>query len=125
MYRNSVRVIVPVSLLEKNNKLWYNESMSVYKPHNSAQLPPSFRPLLWSYDFAALDPEKDRKTIIINTINYGDLPHWRWLIQYYGKDEIRAILSAIPGAELRPHAQRLAGIVFSLTQLHHVPRGAH
>jgi hypothetical protein len=42
-------------------------------------LPETFRPLLWSYDFARIDPLKHKKTIIIQALNYGTLAHWRWL----------------------------------------------
>jgi hypothetical protein len=88
-------------------------------------LPSFFRSLLWSYDFAALDLEKDKKTIIIQSINYGDLTHWRWIMQYYGKDTIRNVLESIPVTELRPRALRLAALVFALKHLNHVPRGTH
>jgi hypothetical protein len=91
----------------------------------SSPLPPFFQPILWSYDFTALAPETHKKAIIINTINYGDLSHWRWIIGYYGKEAIRELLNTIPTTELRPRARRLAGIIFSLTHLHEAPRGAH
>jgi hypothetical protein len=66
------------------------------------QLPPFFRPILWSYDFAALDPETHKKAIIVNTINYGDLSHWRWIIGHYGKQAVRGLLETLPATEFRP-----------------------
>ena len=62
---------------------------------SSPRLPASFKPLLWSYDFAALDPEMHKKAIIVNTINYGDLTQWRWIIAHYGKEAIREILATL------------------------------
>jgi hypothetical protein len=40
-----------------------------------SQLPETFRPILWSYDFDRLDPVKHRKTIIIQANNYGTLAY--------------------------------------------------
>ena len=57
----------------------------------TSQLPLFFRPILWSYDFDALDLETHKKAVIVNTINYGDLSHWRWVIRLYGKDMIREL----------------------------------
>ena|SRR3989344_2318779 len=88
-------------------------------------LPAFFKNILWSYNFSHLEPDKDKKTIIVASINYGDLAHWRWLVAHYGKDAIREILETIPATELRPHALRLASIIFSLTHLNHAPRGTH
>ena len=50
----------------------------------SGELPPLFRPLLWSYDFSNIDADKHRKTIIVHALNYGTLKHWRWIKKHYG-----------------------------------------
>lgn len=34
-------------------------------------LPLFFKPLFWSYKFPLMDPQKNKKRIIIDTINYG------------------------------------------------------
>jgi hypothetical protein len=91
----------------------------------TSRLPGFFRPILWSYDFDALDLEAHKRAIIINTINYGDLPHWRWIIAHYGKAVIQDLLETLPTTELRPRAGRLASIIFSLTPLHDAPRSTH
>jgi hypothetical protein len=49
---------------------------------SQTRLPPFFKPILWSYNFAALDPETHKKAIS------GDLSHWQWIIAYYGKGTI-------------------------------------
>jgi hypothetical protein len=41
----------------------------------SDTLPKMFRPLLWSHDFPRIDPEKHRKTIIVQAVNYDTLEH--------------------------------------------------
>ena len=55
-------------------------------------MPEYFKPIMWSYDFNAIDPTKDKKTIIINAINYGDLKHWKWMIKFYGREAITEVL---------------------------------
>ena len=89
------------------------------------QLPDFFKPLMWSYDFFRMDADVHKKTVIVNTINYGDLRHWRWIAQYYGKEAVREVLASIPTSELRPHVQKLAGLLFELPQSNHAPRSAH
>ena len=81
-------------------------------------LPPSFKPLLWSYDFNSVDPLRDKKTIIVNTINYGDLTEWRWLARFYGKEEIQDMLGHMRPTEIRPRALRLASLLFSNDSLY-------
>lgn len=88
------------------------------------QLPPSFRPLLWSYQFNSLDSEKDKRAIIVNTINYGNIDHWKWITHAYGKDTVKKILEALPESEIRPQARRLASVMFSAHHSTYASRGA-
>lgn len=92
--------------------------------HMKNILPASFRPILWSYRFDAIDPEKDKRTIIVNTINYGNLDHWKWIAATYGKSEVRKILGSIPSSEIRPRVRRLASIIFSIDQFSDAPRSS-
>lgn len=89
------------------------------------ELPSFFQAILWSYNFSALDPEIHKKVIIVNTINYGDLTHWHWVIGHYGKEAIREFLKTLPASELRPRARRLAEIIFSPIYLHDALRSTH
>lgn len=79
---------------------------------------------MWSYNFNKIDSEKDKKVIIINTINYGNLEHWRWLHKTYGSKKIINILSKIPVSELRKEARELAGIIFNIKKFNYAPRGS-
>jgi len=87
------------------------------------KLPLFFKPILWSYDFNSLDSEEDKKTIIINSINYGDLNHWRWIIKRYGKREIKKILKDIFYMEIRPRVVPLISIIFSINRFNYAIRG--
>ena len=82
-----------------------------------------FKPILWSYNFSVINPDKHKATIIINTVNYGDLEHWRWINRFYGKNVIAEVLSKIPASELRPAARRLASIIFFIKDWNDAPRG--
>lgn len=89
------------------------------------KLPDFFKPLAWSYDFSRMDADTHKKTIIVNAINYGNLRHWRWIAEYYGKETIGRILASIPASELRPRVQKLAGILFELPRFNYAPRSPH
>ena len=86
-----------------------------------------FRPLLWSYVFAEIDPDIHAKEIIVSAINYGDLKHWRWLIQYYGLERVRQVITTVPVTEFRARVVKLVGFLFEIpdNQFNHAPRGAH
>jgi hypothetical protein len=88
-------------------------------------LPETFRPLLWSYDFARIDPLKHKKTIIVQALNYGTLAHWRWLVTSYGREGVRDVLKHIPVSEIKPRSLRLASLVFGVEHFNYAPRGTH
>lgn len=84
-------------------------------------LPDFFKPLLWSYNFNEIDSEKDKKVIIVNAINYGDLKHWRWIKKRY---DVAGVLSLIPASELRDRARALAAIIFKIKDFNYAFRGS-
>jgi hypothetical protein len=86
-------------------------------------LPSDFRELLWSYDFEQVDPEVHKKTVILSAIRYGKLFHWRWVIQYYGKDTVRECLSGLSETELAEGTRKLVIILLDLKGFQHAPRG--
>jgi len=107
------------ALHDGNSFLWYNAGMQ------TDALPETFRPLLWSYDFSRIDPLKHKKTIIVQALNYGTLTHWRWLIQNYGREEVRDVLTHIPATEIKPRSLRLASLVFGVERFNYAPRGTN
>lgn len=88
-------------------------------------LPDTFRSLLWSYDFNEIDPVRHKKTIIVQTLNYGTLDQWRWLIKSYGREGVREVLAQISASELKPRALGLAALVFRTNRFNYAPRGTH
>lgn len=92
---------------------------------NDKKLPMSFEPLFWSQNYEKLDLDLDKKTIIINTINYGDLDQWKWIQTFYGEEIIKDILMKSPHTELRDHVKPLVQIFFSISQFNHASRGTN
>jgi hypothetical protein len=103
----------------------YNEFVNTSKNAAAVRLPETFRPLLWSYDFSKIDPAKDRKTIIVQAINYGTLSQWRWLVERYGREGIRDTLSGTQETEIKPYSRRLASLAFGVEHFNYAPRGTH
>jgi len=93
--------------------------------HMNEKLPDYFKPVLWSYDFGRLDLDKNKKTVIVGAINYGDLNHWVWLKKNYGEETIRKVLTEARAGEIRPGARRLASIIFGINRFNYAPRGAN
>lgn len=59
-------------------------------------IPPCVKTVLWSYDTDKMDPVKDKKTIILQVLNYGTDDAISWLFKTYRKEEIGIIASTIP-----------------------------
>lgn len=89
------------------------------------KLPESFKPLLWSLKWDALDTEKDKEDIIVAAVNEGNLEHWRWIIETYGKEEIRRVLAKRLETEFHPESRNLAKVIFSIPHFRHARGGVH
>lgn len=76
------------------------------------QIPDIFKPILWSYDFEKIDPDKIKKTIIKQAFNYGNFEHWRWIKNFYGKDQIISVLKETPDA-IDKRTKALAYLIFN------------
>lgn len=94
------------------------------RPLKTGSLPEFFRPLFWSYNFDSVDPVRHKKMIIINTLNYGDLRHWRWIADHYGRDAVKEILKEVGSSEIRARSGRLAEIIFNLKLSNDAHRGS-
>ncbi len=77
-------------------------------------LPSFLRPLFWSYNFSLVNPQKHKKTIIVNVLNYGDLSQWRWLIKTYGRKQVKEIVESIPASEFRKPVIKLLFLLFGV-----------
>lgn len=59
-------------------------------------LPKDVQATLWSYDINKIDPQKHKKIIISQVLNWGTKKATDWLFRYYGKNEIVKIANQIP-----------------------------
>ena len=92
------------------------------KTKEKLRLPEFFLPLLWAYDFSFIDLGRDKKRIIINSINYGQWKHWQWIVGYYGKEEVRQIIEDTPVSEFRPRALKLVSILLGIKNFKYASR---
>jgi len=81
-----------------------------------------FKPLFWSYNFGSIDPQRDKKKIISNTINYGEWKHWIWIIRFYGKNEVKRIIEQTPRTEFRAPALKLISLLLEIKDLKYASR---
>jgi hypothetical protein len=91
----------------------------------NSKLPSFFKPLFWSYKFSSINAERDKRRIIINTINYGRWVHWLWIIKYYGKKEVKKIIKETPKTEFREPALKLISLLLGIKKLKYVSRSAY
>jgi len=85
-------------------------------------LPLFFKPLFWSYNFSSIDSQRDKKRIILNTINYGEWKHWIWIIKFYGKKEVKKIIEETPRTEFRAPALKLISLLLGVESLRYASR---
>jgi len=84
-------------------------------------LPEYFQPLFGDLDFTHLDPHQNKQIILTRVINYGNLKHWKWIKDFYGKD-LKKSLELIPRSEFRKPAQSLAKIIYNLDDFKYASR---
>ena len=90
-----------------------------------AKLPSSFKQIYWWGDASKLNPNKDKKTIVVQVINYGGWEHWQWMINRYGKARLKKIIEEIPASEFRPAALALATVLFNVKKIKYASRSAY
>lgn len=61
-----------------------------------AELPQSVKATLWSYDLSQIDPQKHKKLIISQVLNFGSLGAISWLFSNYSAEEIKETAINLP-----------------------------
>lgn len=113
-------------MLEEGGKAWYNTGMLEEEKKKKDRRPPEmFRPLLWWARWEDIDIETDKEDLIVNAVNEGTIAHWRWLIDTYGKKEVRHVLERRLATEFHPESRSLAKVVFSVSDFRHARGSAH
>lgn len=91
--------------------------------NSTTKLPLFFKPLMWSYRFDSVDPDRLQERIVVNTINYGNWKHWQWIANYYGKDKVRKIIESLAASEFRPNVLLLSSLIFGIKKMQYATRG--
>jgi len=86
------------------------------------RLPLFFKSLFWSYKFSSVNSQRDKKTIILNTINYGEWKHWIWIIKFYGRKEVKRIIEETPKTEFRAPALKLISLLLDIKEFKYASR---
>ncbi len=72
-----------------------------------------------------MDSRDAMRTIVVQTVNCGEWRHWQWIIEAYGKNNIRDLIAEIPASEFRPEALALAAAVFGVKEMKYATRSAY
>lgn len=78
---------------------------------------------MWSYDFDQLDLNRDKQSIVINTINYGNLDQWRWINDYYGLSLLKQTIMSVASTAIRSRVKPLVKLIWSITEFNNEIRG--
>ncbi len=88
------------------------------------KLPKDFKSLFWGYNFNAINPIEDKRVVIVNTLNWGNLKQWRELIKIYGKKNLREIVGGIPESEFRRQVIKLIKLLIGINKFEYASRSA-
>jgi hypothetical protein len=66
---------------------------------------------LWSLRWEDLNVWEDREDIVMAVFNEGRIEQIRWVLETYGKDEIRKIFSRRLVTEFHPESRNLASVL--------------
>lgn len=89
------------------------------KKKKTGILPLTFKPILWGLKWSAIDIQKDKQDIIVNTINEGNMRQWRWITDTYGKSIIKSVLEKRITTEFHPESRNLARVLFGVKNFQH------
>lgn len=77
------------------------------------KIPQKIKRLFWSYNIDELDVMKDKKIIVKQILNYGNLDDLRWASKIY-KEELSSIIKEIPENEIKLRTRRLIKFLFNV-----------
>lgn len=87
-----------------------------------SRLPEHLRPIFWSWDFDKIDAEKDKRIVIVQILNYGEIRDWRWLVDRYGKAGLEEAIAEIPASEFFPRTIELFKLLFGIEKMKYASR---
>jgi len=87
------------------------------KKSSATKLPQFFKPLFWWCHFSSISPQEYKKTIIVQTLNYGAQKHLNWIIKRYGEREIKKIVEDMPESEFNSQGRERVFKVLKIKKL--------
>ena len=93
------------------------------KSVRTRSIPSWFKKFYWWGDDSKVDVERDKRTIIVQLINYGGWSHWKWLVQTYGREKLKKIIQEIPISEFRSSALKLISLLLGVKRMKYASRG--
>lgn len=88
------------------------------------KLPKDFKWLFWGYRFDVMNFIDDKRVIIVNTLNYGNLKQWKKLVKVYGWVNLRETIRNIPESEFRKPVVKIIKLLFRINKFKYATRGA-
>lgn len=79
------------------------------------KLPEFFRPIMWSWTFDEIDVDLMKNTITIQALNYGDLKHWRWVAENFGREVVKSVFDANKKTNMDKHNAELVELIFKFS----------
>lgn len=81
-----------------------------------------FQKFYWWGDVSKLDAQRDKKTIIVQLVNYGGWNQWKWLVETYKREGLKKIIREIPASEFRAGALKLISLLLGIKHLKYASR---
>ena len=81
-----------------------------------------FQKLYWWGDASDIDTKQHQRTIVVQTINYGNWQQWKWLVGAYRKSNLRKVIREIPVSEFRDSALRLFMLLLGIKNMKYASR---
>ena len=86
------------------------------------RIPEWFQKLYWWGNSSKIDARRNQRVVVVQTINQGNLDQWKWLVQTYGKNELREMIRNIPVSEFRRGALKLISLLLGISKMNYASR---
>lgn len=79
-----------------------------------SRVPGFLQSTLWSYDIRRMDPQRDKKLIIEQVLNYGTTDQVKWVFHNYSDQEIKEVVREPSRGIWWPEALNFWTTIFNL-----------
>jgi len=86
-------------------------------------LPKYFKWLFWWCNFSEINLKEDKERIVVQTLNYGQEKHLKWIIKNIEEQEIKKIIWDLAQSEFNKKALETISKVFKINKFRWKTRG--